>query len=64
MIKFITDKMLKYIILSLINFIMSCDLGYGSKVDVRCQNTWLQECLPTLLYWIGGLNFFSLKLKF
>ena len=28
MLKFITDKMLKYIILSFINFIMSCDLGY------------------------------------
>ena len=28
MIKFITDKMLKYIILSFINFIMSCDLGH------------------------------------
>ena len=31
MIKFITDKMLKYIILSFINFIMSCDLAMAAK---------------------------------
>ena len=61
--------MLKYINLFFYRFYHVVRFGDGSKVagsdesDVRCQNSWLQQCLPTLLYWIG-LNFFSLKLKF